>query len=109
MALDLDMMASDFADMVNDLPHYLTFGGNTVQVIFDDAESRESADLAGMVEGADGSAWWTIDDQVTAPDVGDVVSIASTQDGTGVNYRVISVSDSPDGVARKLTLKAEEE
>jgi len=109
MALDLDIMADDFADMVADLPHYLTFGDVTSEVVFNDVESSETADLAGMIEGADGEAWYAIDSEVTIPAAGDVVTIAAIKEMAGTKYRVVRASEAPDGKVIKLTLKAEEE
>ena len=109
MALSLDMLESDFAEMVADLPHYLRFNDSETEVVFSGPGDNDAVLMAGVDDQSSAQAWYPIDSEKETPDVGDVVEIATGTELPGVRYRVQSIEDSPCGKVRRLVLVDEQE
>jgi len=97
MALSTTMLQADMDFMIADLPTALTWNGATYNCIVADIDATDDLEMAGIVDGAEFQV---------------VISKAAFLNGFpaegarvtigGVNYRVGSISDAPDGITRTL-------
>lgn len=109
MAWDLTVMASDLDEMIEDLPAILTFGGADFEVIASEVGSDSEAQLAGIEDQHDMEVVIPVGDIAPLPTEGDIVQIKHLASQDAVAYRVLRIQDHPDGVARTLFVKGEEE
>ena len=97
MTISTTMLQADITYVIADLPESVTANGETHNCVVSDITSEDDLELAGIVEGNGFVVVISLADWTTTPDTGQRVAIDSK------NYRVLQVSDSPDGLARTLT------
>ena len=98
MALSTTMLQADLDYMIADLPTTVTWNGSDYSCIVGDITSGDDLEVAGIIDTNTFSVVISKDDfSGSYPDEGDRITIA------GMSYRVESVIDGPDGIARTLT------
>lgn len=102
-------MAGDLDEMIEDLPAILTFGGFDYQVVASEVDSESDAQLAGIEDQHEIEIVMATEEGVTLPAAGDTVTLKHLETQTAVTYRVTRIQDHPDGVARTLFVKGEEQ
>lgn len=97
MSLSTTMLQSDLNFMIADLPTTVTWNGNSYSCIVSDIDSNDVLDIAGVNVSSGFQVIISCDDFTTFPVCGDRVTIS------GTNYRITSISSSPDGISKVLT------
>ena len=90
------MLQADLDDMIADLPTSVTANGETHNCVVGDITSGDELETAGIIDSNAFVVFISLDDWTTPPVEGKRVTIG------GVNYRVATISDSPDGISRQL-------
>jgi len=97
MAISTTMLESDFDFMKGDIAQTMTFSGVTRSVVVSDITDSDELAIAGYDSIPSLSIVFKLSDFTTSPNVGSQVSTG------GATYRVLSISNSPDGLFRTLT------
>ena len=96
MTISTTMLQADLDAMIADLPTSVTANSETHNCVVGDITSGDELEIAGVIDSNDFVVFISLTDWTDAPNEGDRVTIS------GVNYRVSSISDSPDGISRQL-------
>lgn len=101
MTLSTTMLASDMAYMVADLPTSVIVGANAAcNAVVTDLSDADTLEMAGVMPEQAISVHVPVTSLTIAPSAGQKVTIAA------VEYRILTVRSSPDGIEYILDCEA---